>query len=205
MRSGARSCGPRLPRQVKTTSSIAIAFLAFTAYAAVPRSAASDYPAHGETKTAAIGAEFLVHSVPTEQNMLDADQYLVVEVGVFPKNKQDVALALINFHLRINGKDAVEADAPGIVAGTMKSWNWQGPPPQSPLPRSAPSDNSAVTGGMQLTLDQLVAGASLPEATVNKPVGGCMYFPWEGKIKKIHTLELIWEAPNSEPVTLKLR
>jgi len=185
----------------------------FCAHAADPRSAATDYPAHAEWAGGSIGAEYLVHSVPTEQSMLFADNYLVIEVGVFPKNKQETPIPGITFHLMVNGKLRIDADAPGMVAGSMSFSGLPGqnghfpndPTVQQPLPR--PPNPGAGTNSEPtepLTVDDLLKHAALP-ATAAKPAGGLLFFPFEGKTKKIRTLELVWEPPNAEPVTLKLR
>src|SRR5581483_12296407 len=68
---------------------LALAFVTAAAQAAEPRTAPSDYPAHIDSANAAIGAEYLVHSIPSEEGMLFAPAYLVVEVGFFPNRGDD--------------------------------------------------------------------------------------------------------------------
>ena len=102
----------------------AISSVALT-QAAVPRTAASDYPTHTDSASAAIGAEYLVHSIPTEQQMLPAGRYLVIEVGVFPNRGQNATVSDVQFHLVVNGKRLHDAATPGTVAGSLKYNDWE--------------------------------------------------------------------------------
>src|SRR5438309_2338488 len=61
----------------------------------VPRKA-NEYPAHASWPEFEIGAEYLVHSIPTDNGSLFARDYLVVEVAIYP-GKQPVMISDAHF------------------------------------------------------------------------------------------------------------
>src|SRR5713101_6561606 len=78
---------------------------------------AADYPVHATAGTTAIGAEYLVHSIPADTQTFIASDYLVVEVAVFPALGEPVEIGTSNFTLRLNGKkEGIYPEAPGFVA-----------------------------------------------------------------------------------------
>jgi hypothetical protein len=204
----------------------------FAAWAAAPRAAPDDYPIHADSAQAGIGVEYLVHSVPTENGMLLAGRYLVIEAGIFPHQHEEIALAAQQFHLIVNGQALPDPDSPGAVAASMKYSKWDqqrglqtigsvgpvviGPQqpegrfpgdPSAPAPVERPTPQQDPTGAQpyQLTVDDLVLHAALPSVAVRKPIDGCLFFHYDGKAAKIRTLEVVWDAPNAPPVSLKLR
>ena len=102
----------------------------------------ADYPAHatlGTTTlgTTAIGAEYLVHSIPAGNQTLLASEYLVFEVAVFPPRDHAVEISSGTFTLRLNGKKQVLYPvAPGFVAAAREYRDWEFRP------------NAEVTAGM---------------------------------------------------------
>ena len=93
---------------------------------AAPRSKASDYPAHAQLPAFEIGAEYLVHSIPSEKGEYWAKDYLVVEVAVFPAARNNVTVSSGQFRLRVNGKKAVLlTESPGTVAAALKYPDWE--------------------------------------------------------------------------------
>jgi hypothetical protein len=50
-----------------------------------------------------------------------------------------------------------------------------------------------------------VQNASLPEGEKSLPRSGLIYFPWSGKVKNIHSLELMYEGPMGKTVLKLLR
>ena len=173
------------------------------AWAATPRNAPEDYPLHGESADSAIGAEYLVHSLPTENGMLLAGRYLVVEVGIFPHKHTEVSVSPGEFHLIANGRMLPDADSAGMVAASMKYSDWEGQrgiqavggagpivigpqqpagrfpgDPNAPPPVEHPpaSDDPAVGPPQALTIDELVLHAALPSAAVRTPIDGCVFF-----------------------------
>jgi hypothetical protein len=88
----------------------------------------SDYAASAELPKVWLAAEESGHSVLTDAGAYDANDYLVIDVAVFSKEKTAVALAASNFTLRINGKLPVVADSPGAVTASMKYDSWSSRP-----------------------------------------------------------------------------
>jgi hypothetical protein len=200
------------------------------AYAAEPRPTPAEYPVHADSADATIAADYMVHSVPTEEGMVFARHYLVVDIGVFPHKGSAATIADTNFRLIVNGRSVGNPDSPGMVAAGIEypDWEWNrrlegiaqaGPvvvAPQQParfpgdptathpLPQPQPDDTGAPRAE-HLSIDDLIAHARLPEGAFRKPVGGALCFHYEGKPKKIRTLELVWEPPAGQPVTLTLK
>jgi hypothetical protein len=90
-----------------------------------PKDKPTDYPAQATLGPLAIGAEYLVHSIPTGNQTFVAPDYLVVEVAVFPGRDQSVEIGSRTFALRLNGKKEVTyPDAPGFAAASVKYPDW---------------------------------------------------------------------------------
>ncbi len=59
-----------------------------------PRTAPTEYQAHAQAGTVAIGAEFMGHSVPTPEQTVNSEDYIVVEAGLFgPSRRGSDAIA----------------------------------------------------------------------------------------------------------------
>ncbi len=87
---------------------------------------ATDYPVHAMAGQMAIGADYLVHSIPAGDQTFVAPDYLVVEVAVFPAPGQPVTIDGNSFALRLNGKKfTLPPDAPGFVAASLKYPDWE--------------------------------------------------------------------------------
>jgi len=188
---------------------------------------ANDYPAHAVWAHFEIGAEYLIHSIPTEKGALFARDYLVVEVAIFP-GLQPVAISSDNFTLRVNGKKVVlRTESAGFVAASLKYADWEqrptligtagvgngtvviGKPPQNGrfpddptrdrrLPEPKRPDESDERGKVnRLDIDKLVGLAALPDVETRERVKGCLFFQFDGKIKSIRTLDLEYSDGNS--------
>src|SRR5512141_98224 len=69
-----------------------------------PKASAAEYPVHARSGNLAIGAEYLVHSFGSGEQMYLAENYLVVEVALFPAKGESVTAGAGKFALRVNGK-----------------------------------------------------------------------------------------------------
>lgn len=190
----------------------------------VPRKA-SEYPAHASWPRFEIGAEYLIHSIPTDNGSLFARDYLVVEVAIYP-GKQPVIISDAHFTLRMNGKKSVlNAESPSFVAASIKYPDWEqrptligtagvgdgtvmvGAPTPTPrfpgdtagstpigLPRKQP-DNTDAAGNPRpyASVDELIARAALPEGEARTPRKGALFFAFQGKLKSVHKLELLYD------------
>ncbi|HKW96566.1 MAG TPA: hypothetical protein VJN43_02485 [Bryobacteraceae bacterium] len=91
-----------------------------------PKDKPPDYPAHAAVGDIAIGADYLVHSIPANTQTFFAPDYLVVEVAVFPKRGSSIEIGVGTFTLRVNGKkQAIYSDSTGMVAASVKYPDWE--------------------------------------------------------------------------------
>jgi hypothetical protein len=216
---------------VKLRFAIASAVLLALHAQDTPRSKASDYPAHVMLPGIEIGAEYLVHSIPGERGGYFAKEYLVVEVAIFPTTRAGRKISSGQFTLRINKKSALIAQAPGMVASALKYPDWEQRPqmtaqagpliygaPQAgrfpgdptqprPLPTPVPdqSDSGNVEKQRDVPIDEAIAHTALPEGVTAEQVKGCLFFRFEGKLKSIKSLELIYDpGAGAAPATIPL-
>jgi hypothetical protein len=199
-----------------------------------PRPAPADFPIHEGSEPVAIGAEFMVHSFGRDSERYVNEDYLTVEVGVFPAKGTAVVLSNSQFTLRINGKkNALSAVTPSMVASSLKYSDWEQRPQADPqagpvtigrpqngprfpgdnrpahgrLPADGPglsASEQGPAGPTHVAPSVLVREVALQEGEHKFPTGGYLYFPYRGKIKSIRSLELIYDN-GSESITLRLR
>jgi hypothetical protein len=106
---------------------------------------ATDYPVNALAGKVAIGADYLVHSIPAGDQTFLARDYLVVEVAVFPAPGQTVTIDGSTFALRLNGKKGLlSSDPPGFVVASIKYPDWQ---PHPGAEASAGMGNGGVVFG----------------------------------------------------------
>jgi len=162
------------------------------------RAKASDYPVHASIPGLEIGAEYLVHSIPGDNGYYYADDFLVVDVGVFPSSGARVKIASRQFFLIINhGKSISAADAPGMVAGSISPRSAGGFAGQQGQDQQ--TDPNGAQDGPPKTPYQIVTSAALPEGDTEKPAKGCLFFRFGGRMKTIRSLELIYDPGEGKP------
>jgi len=195
---------------------------------------ATDYPFHAMAGKVAIGADYLIHSIPAGDQTLLAKDFLVVEVAVFPAFAQPVTIDGNTFTLRLNGaKVPLASVAPGFVAASLKYPDWEqhptsqvsggvgnagvtiGPPTVGrfpgdptaghPLPRGpSHEERNGVERTEPESADEVIARTALLEGQTEHPVSGFLYFPFKGKIKSLKSIDLIYQSKD-ESVILKLQ
>lgn len=112
-----------------------------------PKAKAEDYEVHASTPTAAIGAEYLVHSFSRGDQAFLAKNYLVVEVALFPPKDATIQVRNSDFSLRINGKKApLLPEAVSMVAGSLQHPEWEQPGPYGEIDAST-GNAGVVIGG----------------------------------------------------------
>jgi len=180
------------------------------------KKAAAEYPAHGRVGDLEIGAEYMVHSVSFAHSTFITEDYLVVEVAIFPPDRRDFVVKTSDFTLRLNGKQVMMTQTPGIVASSLRYNDW-GQDPQSrfpgdnrgnrqpfpPVPR-APEDSGAPDTATP-DASEVINRSALPEGPRKTSVSGYLFFPWRGKLSKIKSLELLVQAGSEGPVAIRLR
>jgi len=86
-----------------------------------PKPAPTDYDVHEQAGTLDIGAEYMVHSFSSGEQMFLAERYLVVEVALYPVMKNDpVQVDLSKFSLRINHKTMIPAQPAAHAAASLR-------------------------------------------------------------------------------------
>jgi hypothetical protein len=173
-----------------------------------PKSKIEDYEVHA----AGIGAEFMVHSLLTQDQSMVVKDYLLLEVALYPPKRELVRSDPAAFALRINGKTVPHA-TPQMVGLGMRDLltvrQSQPPPtgrwpvPRSPVPMPQPptqEDRAGIDRPERVPPHELVVRAALPEGSFDGPVSGYLYFPYKGKTASIQSLDLIYND-----TVLKLR
>jgi hypothetical protein len=194
---------------------IALAFAPF-AYALDARASPAEYPVQGAVTDMNVGVEYMVRSFLADHQSFTIDDYLIVETGVFPQGEAN--LDVRRFTLRINGKAVLHPQTPGMVAASVKypDWTmrpnmqggvttpdgrgvilgrdpqvgrWPGDPRQSPPPQQRTPQIQADKE--PVNYEHLINRSALPEGKFNKPLAGFLYFPYDGKLKSIKSVELL--------------
>lgn len=211
---------------------VAMRLLLFAAYAGLAaaqeiipaRPAPSDYKAHASLDGLTIAAELQGRTVPAPNAAFVLKDYVVVEIAYFAK---EFVFNSGHFSLRLNGKQPLLPQTPGMVAASVRYPSWEGP---RGMTAEAGVGNAGVTLGRDTTArfpgDRRVPTG--PNGTVRRedarddhawdwveklawadgpgkgPAGGLLYFPYSGNLAKLKTVELTYTAPGGQ-ITLFLR
>jgi hypothetical protein len=186
-----------------------------------PRSAPTEYQAQAKTKAVTIGAEFMGHAVPTPEQTVDAEDYIVVEAGLFGAPGARLTLARGDFTLRINGKKIASPSEPyELVFHSLKDPQWQ-PPEEGEEAKSKSSTGISTSGGggggdklppvppkmpfpLRRAMEQHVQRAAMQEGERPLPQAGLLFFSYRGKVESIRSLELIYSgAAGTATLTLQ--
>ena len=191
----------------------------------VVRPKLSDYPQQLKLTKADVGAEFHAHTLPvgegTGKSPLFAGEYLVIEIAIFPAPYVKMAVDSSHFSLRLNGKKAVTAQPAGMVVRSMKATRTNmpalvirrgpgevtvggpqrqprfpgdqgGQPQKNPVPEE---EHPGVEKAPEPKPEELVPARELRSEVIDRPVAGYLYFPYEGKLKALKSIELVYEGP----------
>jgi len=186
-----------------------------------PKASASEYPITGRWANLELGADYLVHSFGTGEQMYLAENYLVVEIAMFPPKGDSVSVEYGAFSLRINGKkQALFPLEPGIAAHNLNRrdpYQSRGPMadiglggigvgtggqrggsqvPGGPQDRRLPTPPRAQGNDDDLKpvvrAEDILLRTALPAGTFKGPVSGFLYFPYSGKASGVKTAELLF-------------
>jgi hypothetical protein len=186
------------------------------------RSAPTEYQAQAKAGTVTIGAEFMGHAVPTPEQTVNAEDYIVVEAGLFGPAGARLALARGDFSLRINGKKVASPSEPyELVFHSLKDPQWQ-PPEESEESKSKSGGSGITTGNgggagdklppippkmpfpLRRAMEQHVQRAAMQEGERALPQAGLLFFLYRGKTEGIRSLELIYSgAAGNATLTLQ--
>lgn len=77
--------------------------------------------------------------------------------------------------------------------------------PPKPMPQDPNGETPyGVTRARSLPIDQAILNAALPEGRAEKPVKGCLFFPFTKKLKSIKALDLVYDPGSSSTASLSL-
>jgi len=181
-----------------------------------PRVAPTDYQASAKAGVVTIAADFDQHSVPTPEQLLTTEDYVVVEVALYGPPDARSQISLDDFTLRINNskKPALHAQSFVVVLSSVKDPEWS--PPESQAKKSS---TSIGTGGndpgspppvvhvpieLQRAMAQHIQKASLPLGDRPLPQAGLLFFQYRGKAEKINSVDLYYAGPAGKS-TLELQ
>lgn len=200
--------------------------LAF-AQGTTPKPAPADYDVHLSDGPVDIGAEYMVHSFSSGEQMFIAERFLVVEVAFYPLMKADeVTVDMKKFGLRLNHKTLLQAVAPQEVANALKQSPWTQrqspisggigagpigipigqnpyPPQQRRMPNPPRAPEPDAPGGIErkpISPEEVLLQTALPPGPHKGPVSGFVYFFFTGKPSSLKAIELDYGG-----VTLKLK
>jgi hypothetical protein len=174
-----------------------------------PRTGPSEYQAHAQAGNITIGAEFMGHAVPTPEQMVQSEEYIVVEAGLFGPPNAHATLARSDFSLRVNGKKVpLPAEPLELVYKSLKDPEWQ-----PPVPAESKSKGGLTTGGggdsggdklppippkmpfeLRRAMEQHVQRAAMLEGDRPLPQAGLLFFSYRGKAESIRSIELIYSG-----------
>ena len=105
------------------------ASLAFAQSGTEPKPRADDYDVHARAKDIGVGVEFMIHSFSGRGQTFIAEDYLVVEVALYPPKDGVVEIANSDFSLRLNHrKQSVAPVPPQMVAASLSRPEWRDRP-----------------------------------------------------------------------------
>lgn len=67
----------------------------------------------------------------------------------------------------------------------------------APVPRVPDQTNSGVERQPEMQIEEVCERLSLPEDVMKGPRSGYLFFPYSGKLKSLHSIELLYEDPES--------
>jgi hypothetical protein len=184
-----------------------------------PRANPTEYQAQAHAGNVTIAAEFMRHAVPTPEQTVASDDYVVVEAGFFGPPDAKITLARGDFALRINGKKIPSPSEPyEMVFKSLKDPEWQ-PPDQPEQSKSKGGLTTGNTGGagnqlppappkmpfeLRRAMEQHVQRAAMLEGERPLPQAGLLFFLYRGKEDGIRSLELIYTgAAGTATLTLQ--
>jgi hypothetical protein len=174
-----------------------------------PRLTPSDYQFHVQAGAVTIAAEFLGHSVPTEEGGPYAtDSYVVVLAALFGVPDAKMQLNNRDFSLRINGKKPPLPSQPSVlVFPTLRDPEWEPLNAEREQARTASAGEGKAgqpsfrPATIQMPIErrhlmeQRVIKASLAEGNRALPQAGLLFFEWRADTKGIRSMELVYGGP----------
>lgn len=106
-----------------------LAIFVLHAQGTTPREKPADYHVQARLPGFDLAAEYLSHSMPEKGGVIDVNEYLVIEVAVFPATKEVAQISGGEFMLQVTDtrrhKSVLLSQTPGMVAASLKYPNWE--------------------------------------------------------------------------------
>lgn len=208
---------------------------ACVAQATEPKAKATDYPLHAPSPKAEIGVDFHVRTVFGARQSFVLDDYLVVEVAFFPKEPLLISTSHLTLRLDGKKTLFAQTPGIVAASVKYPDWGWYrgpsveaqsgdqgirvgGPPtpverfpgdrrdPRTTTPRQPRADASAT--GVEIEKEnpaEVVTSQALTEGERDSATSGYVYFAHKGELRKLKSIELVYQQPNATPVVLRLR
>lgn len=180
----------------------------------VPPRTAAEYQGQGQAGSVTIAADFTGHSVATPEATFTTEQYIAFEVALLGKPGDRLILSPDQFSLKVNGKKGIIESSPfGLVFHSLKDPAWE----ESQASATVEKEKTSINGGggagsgagasdpkplppkmpigVSRAMEQKVQKASLPEGDRPLPQAGLIFFQYGGNVKKITSLELLYNGP----------
>lgn len=198
-------CAQTPVAQAPATSNLVAGVASEIQHGLPARTAPTDYPVQGKVGMFTIAAEFDGHGVPAPEGTLSTEDYVVVEVAFYGPPGSHLAMSFNDFSLRINGrKNPAPGESYERVGTNVKDPEWTPPEPVEKTSstsigggdnNSPPPEPPKPPAELRHAWALRVKKAALVEGDRPLPQAGFLYFPYGGKEKGIHTLELIYSGP----------
>ncbi|HUE21646.1 MAG TPA: hypothetical protein VMQ86_08190 [Bryobacteraceae bacterium] len=176
-----------------------------------PRATPADYQAHAPAGTVTVAAEFIGHSVPTQDgSTYTTEDYVAVETGLYGPSGARLKISVEDFTLRVLAKKTTSLPSQpfGAVFRSLKDPVWEDSVAVEAKSKSSTSINTGGKGGekepaapvhmpleLQRAMQQRVQKTALPEGDRALPQAGLIFFPYRGKVDKIRSIELVYAGP----------
>lgn len=197
------------------------------------RAQPAEYSVQAVLAHATVAAEYGGRAISQPGDSYYVGNYLVVEVAFFPEKGTEMPVAAHEFRLRLNkATRELMAQSPGLVAGAMRNPGWEhyrgvqasggagpavvvmgGPPrverfPGDPQARRTPQPRAPDANADKPSATQSAAEAVAKYAFQDGPASGArsglLYFHWDGKVKALKSIQLVYEGAGGKAV-LQLR
>jgi hypothetical protein len=178
-----------------------------------PRSTPGDYQAHAVAGAVTVGAEFIGHSLPMpDGSTYTTEDYVAVEMGLYGPAGARLKISVDDFSLRVLAKKMkpLPSQPVGMVFRSLKDPVWEDANAVAAKEKEK-SNTSISTGGksgekepvapvhmpldLQRAMQQRVQRVALTEGDRALPQAGLIFFPYHGKVEKIHSMELVYAGP----------
>ncbi|SRR5579864_4042896 len=166
-----------------------------------------DYQAQAHAGDVTIAADFDGHSVPTAEQTLTTEDYIIVEAAMFGPAGKHLQISPADFSLHVNKKkQPLPSLSYVVVFSNLRDPEWV-----SPDEKKKDESKTSINGGgkdpdgnlppvihipieLQRNWQQHTQKAAFPSGDRTLPQAGLLFFQYRGKTKGISSLELLYSG-----------